>query len=73
MKRTPKSQDQIVLPDVEVKRPANDLPANIKKAVQEEIRKRLEAIDTDVFDHLDDHENIILFKSVRPKPPQGEL
>lgn len=67
MKRTPKSTDQIVLPDVKVKKSPNDLPTDIKKAVQAEIRKRLEAIDTDVYDHLDDHENIILFKSVRPK------
>jgi len=73
MKKTPKSPDQIVLPNVEVKRPPNDLPANIKKAVQDEIRKRLDEINTDVYDHLDDHENVILFRSVRsvrPKPSE---
>ena len=70
MKSTPKSPDQIVLPDVKVKRPPDDLPGNIKKAVQEEIRKRLDEINTDVYDHLDDHENVILFRSVRNVRPK---
>jgi hypothetical protein len=53
--------------DVEVPAPKQDDAAAIKKAVEAAIQEKLEAISTDLYAKINEHRNIIIFRSVRKK------
>jgi len=55
--------------DVEVPAPKQDDPTAVKKAIEAAIQEKLDAIPIDLYAKIDDHRNIIIFRSVRKHGP----